>query len=73
MVRDMDLIRQILFKMENHGGGFAPPNVEIDGSYRAAQIGYHVWQPGDAGLMKVTEVTSMASGAPQAIAMNPGL
>jgi len=54
-------------------GGFAPPNVEIDGSYRAAQIGYHVWLPGDAGLMKVTEVTSMGSGAPQAIAMNPGL
>ncbi len=44
--------------------------MEIEGDYPADQIGYHVWLLGDAGLMKVTHVTSLGSDAPQAIAMN---
>ena len=70
MQRDMDLIRQILFKMEDHSGGFAPHNMEIDGDYTPDQIGYHIWLLGDAGLMKVSDVTSMGSDAPQAIPIN---
>jgi hypothetical protein len=66
----MDLIRQVLFKMEDHSGGFAPSNCEIEGDFTAAQIGYHVWLLGNAGLMKVTDVTSLGSEAPQAIARN---
>jgi len=66
----MDLIRQILFKMENHSRGGAPSNLEIEGDYTPDQIGYHVWLLGDAGLMKVSDATSMASAAPQAIPIN---
>jgi hypothetical protein len=66
----MDLIRQILFKMEDHLGGFAPRGVEIEGDYTEVQIGYHVWLLGGAGLMRVTDVTSLGSEAPEAIPLS---
>ena len=68
--RDMDLIRQILSKIEDHSGGFAPRNFEIEGDYSAAQIGYHVWLLGDAGLIKATDVTTHGSESPRAIPVN---
>lgn len=70
MQRDMDLIRQILFKVEAHPEGFAPRELQIDGDYTASQIGYHVWLLGDEGLMKVADVTSHGSPGPQAIPIN---
>jgi hypothetical protein len=69
MQRDMDLIRQLLFKMENHSGGFAPKDYAVEG-YTADQVGYHIWLLGQAGLMKVADVTSLASSGPVAIPVN---
>jgi hypothetical protein len=63
----MDLIRQLLFKMEDQSGGFAPSECEIEGGYTPTQIGYHIWLLGDAGLMNVTDVTSLGSDAPEAL------
>jgi hypothetical protein len=63
----MDLMRQILFKVEAHPEGFAPQDLQIDGDYTHAQIGYHVWLLGDEGLMKVAETTHMGSSSPSAI------
>jgi hypothetical protein len=67
MQRDMDLIREILFKMEANNAGFAPPLLEIEGDYTTAQITHHVWLLGNAGLLKVTDVTSLGSEGPEAI------
>jgi Hypothetical protein (DUF2513) len=69
MQRDMGLIRQILFKMEEHPGGFAPKDLAIEG-YTADQIGYHIWLLGQAGLMTVSEVTAHGDSGPQALAVN---
>jgi len=69
MQRDMDLIRQLLFRMENHSEGFAPRKYDVEG-YTADQVGYHIWLLGQAGLMKVAEVTSAASSGPVAIPKN---
>lgn len=63
----MDLVRQILFKMETHSGGFAPHEFKFSDDYTVAQVKYHVWLLGDAGLMRVTDVTSVGSDAPEAI------
>jgi len=43
MQRDMDLIRQILFKMEEHSEGSLLQCSEIQGDYAPEQIGYHIW------------------------------
>jgi hypothetical protein len=69
MQRDMDLIRQLLFRMEHHSGGFAPQDYAVEG-YTADQVGYHIWLLGQAGLMKVVDVTSQASSGPVAIPTN---
>jgi hypothetical protein len=66
----MDLIRQILFKVEAHPEGFAPRELHIDGGYTQAQIGYHIWLLGDAKLMAVSDVTSHGSTGPYAIPLN---
>lgn len=70
MQRDMDLIRQILFKMADGPGGFAPREMQIKGDYTQAQIGYYVWLLGDAELMKVADATSHGSEGPEAIPIN---
>jgi len=67
MQRDMDLIREILFRIEDHADGFAPRELHFDGNYTEAQIRYHVWLLGNAGLMNVAETTHMQSGGPEAI------
>lgn len=69
MQRDMDLIRQLLFKMEDHSGAFAPHDYAVEG-YTPDQIGYHIWLSGQAGLMKVIDVTNAGSSGPQAIPLN---
>jgi hypothetical protein len=69
MQRDMDLIRQILLKIEEQPGGFAPGKLEIEG-YTGEEIGYHVWLLDNAGLLKGVDVTSHGSPAPKAIPIN---
>lgn len=66
MQRDMGLVRQILFKMEAHPGGFAPEDFSID-TFSQEQISYHIWLLGQAELMKVVDVTSHCATAPQAV------
>jgi hypothetical protein len=65
MRRDMDLIRKMLLAIEADEHGFAP-RIEIQG-YTQEQINYHAVLLGEAGLAKVTEVTSMGSESPEAI------
>jgi hypothetical protein len=65
MQRDMDLIREILLKLEAHPHGFAPA-LEIDG-YTDEQIGFHVSIMGQARLLDVHEVTTHGAGSPRAI------
>jgi len=67
MTRDMDLVRKILFELEKHKGGFAPPNLRING-YSDEQIGFHVHLMGEAGLVQVADVTPYAATSPQALA-----
>lgn len=55
-----------MFKMESHESGFAPHNFVFDG-YTDEQVLYHVWLLGDAGLMQVSDVTSLSSKSPQAL------
>lgn len=65
----MNLIRQLLFRMGNHPAGFAPRDYAVEG-YTADQVGYHIWLLGEAGLMKVADVTSHDSSGPVAMPVN---
>ena len=69
MQRDMDLIRQILFKLEAHVGGFAPETISVDG-YTSEQIGYHIWLLGQSGMMTTVEMTVHGDHSPQASAIS---
>jgi hypothetical protein len=51
MKRDMDLVRQILFVLENRQPDEDEVDIEIDG-YSAEEINYHVVILMDAGLIK---------------------
>ena len=66
MKRDIDLVRHILLFIEQHEHGTAPRDMAIDG-YTEEQIGYHVHLMGQAGLLKVADVTSFSSTSPEAI------
>jgi hypothetical protein len=60
MKRDMDLIRQILFKMEElpmTGGWY---DIEIDGHSRD-EIIYHVRLMDEAGLIEAQDLTTLTS------------
>jgi hypothetical protein len=50
MLREMDLIRQILFKMEENPEGFAPQNLAVEG-FTTGQIAHHIWLLGDDGTL----------------------
>jgi hypothetical protein len=65
----MNLVRQILFKVDDHAGGFAPQHLEIDG-FTSDQVGYHVWLLDDAGLIEAATVTAHGSSSPQAIPLH---
>ncbi len=66
MKRDMDLVRQILLKIEEHEHGRAPTELVIEG-HTDEEVGYHVHLMGQAGLLKVADVTDMGSASPEAI------
>jgi hypothetical protein len=69
MQRDMELVRAILLKMEEHETGFAPSPFEIEGFTRG-QIGYHVYLMGQAGLLNVVNVTAHGDSGPSALPIN---
>jgi hypothetical protein len=66
MQRDMDLIRQILIRMEEYPHGYAPQGIEIDG-FTKEQIGYHAALMGEAALVRVTPCTTISDPSPSAI------
>jgi hypothetical protein len=61
----MELIRKILFAVEQHQHGRAPGELRIDG-YSAEQIGYHCYLLGDAGLADVSNIETMHDAGPMA-------
>ena len=65
MKRDMDLIRKMLLAIEADEHGFAP-KIEING-YTEEEIGYHAVLLGEAGLVKVCDVTGLGNKSPEAI------
>lgn len=65
MKRDMDLVRAILLRLDQHPHGFAPP-IEIDG-YTDDQIGYHAHLMIQAGLVRGSDVTTHGDSSPQAL------
>lgn len=66
MKRDIDLIRNILLKMESHEHGFAPRPLPIEG-YSNEQIEHHVYLMDQAGLLKAIQTTHMQSNSPTAL------
>jgi len=64
--RDIDLVRKILFKIEQHEHGMAPRPLSIEG-YTDEQVGYHVHLMGQAGLLEVADVTNRGSRSPEAV------
>lgn len=63
MKRDMNIIRQILLKLEESETGYAPDPIEIDG-YSQTQIGYHTLLLIEAGLVDGEEVTGDGDEGP---------
>jgi hypothetical protein len=53
----MDLIRQILLKMEEHEHGYVFQSFNIDG-YSEEQVGYHCYLLDQAGLIEAIDSTS---------------
>lgn len=58
MKRDMDLVRKILFAMED-GPALAPDDFEIEG-YDDETVSYHLAIMGEAGLLLVLDSSTLA-------------
>jgi hypothetical protein len=69
MKRDMDLVRKIVFALEEHPSGFAPNPLKIDG-YTDEQIGYHVHIMAQAGLIDALDGTTAESLSQEAFAQS---
>jgi hypothetical protein len=65
MKRNMDLVREILIKINEHEHGFAPQKLEIE-NFTHEQIGYHCLLLGEANLIEIADTTSMGSNSPSA-------
>lgn len=65
MKRDMDLIRDILFWMEEHEGGFPKIPEKSD-----REIGYHCHLLGDAGLIRTADARSLSDTLPRAFPLS---
>jgi len=65
----MNLIREILLKLEAHEHGHAPGKLEIPG-YSDEQIGFHIFLMGQARLLVTHDVTNAADRSPAAMALS---
>jgi hypothetical protein len=65
MKRDMDLVRKIVFAIEDRASGFALAELKIEG-YTQEQIGYHVCIMIEAGLLEGDDATTWGDKSPQA-------
>ncbi len=68
MKRDMDLIRVMLLAAESDSSGYAS-KIEIP-DYTEEQINYHAFLLGEAGLAKVSSITTNYSKGPEAMVIN---
>jgi hypothetical protein len=62
----MELIRKLVFALEDSPSGFAPTPLEIEG-YTDEQVGYHAYLIIDAGLAVGSERTHLGSSSPEAL------
>jgi Hypothetical protein (DUF2513) len=67
MKRDMDLIRKIMLVIEEHPSAYAPDKIVVDG-YSEEQVGFHIYQLLQSGLIEGIETTNSGSSGPEAIA-----
>jgi hypothetical protein len=58
MKRDLDLIRRILFQVEEKGQVRGNVTLEIPG-WTPEEISHHVWLLQDAGLLEATDLSNM--------------
>ena len=65
MKRDLDLVRQLLLRMESQEQAYIRDELLVDG-YSEDQIGFHIYLLGEAGLAKVVESTHIGSTSPSA-------
>jgi Hypothetical protein (DUF2513) len=65
MKRDLDLIRKMVFALEDAPTGFAPGSLDFDG-YTPDQVAYHAHLMIEAGLAKGARTTHMRSSGPEA-------
>ncbi len=63
MKRNMDLVRAILFKLEENPHGFNNKPIEIEG-YSREEIGYHSALMHNAGLIQGIDMSHLQSGSP---------
>jgi hypothetical protein len=70
MKRDMELIRKILFALEERESGFAGGELAIEG-HSEDEIGYHVLLMMEAGLVHGIETTHRGSAVPTGSAARP--
>ena len=69
MKRDMDLVRKILFQMEEAEGGYADNDFAVDG-YDEDAVGHHVWLMEQAGLVTAADMTAQQSPSPVALPLS---
>lgn len=66
MKRNMDLVRLIMMRLNNHQHGNAPNSLEID-DFSEEEIGYHCFIMNEAGLIEASDITTIGSPSPQAM------
>lgn len=66
MRRDMDLIRKLVFYVEDVGPVRSARDVQIEG-YTPEQIGYHCYLIVDAGYAKGAQVGGLGSRLPESL------
>ncbi len=64
MKRDMDLVRKLVFAIDESNHGFAPRKIVVEG-FTEEQIGYHLSIMFEAGLITVFTLTSQGSSSPE--------
>lgn len=67
MKRDMDLVRKIVFALENHPHGFSPDELTFEG-YSQEQVGYHVYLMIQADLIEGEDASTREFESPQGFA-----
>lgn len=70
MKKDMDLVREILLRLEAHEHGNAPYELKVEG-YSQEQIGYHVYLMNQAGLLLANDTSHRPAYDPDMEDLSP--